>query len=83
MTVKNIVSVGIDRNDDEKGNLAIKDYTVDEIITDTAKMQEILDMFQNSYKNPVWHYDGTNEVYDEYIFLDKDGNAHSSVLLQH
>ncbi|MBR4723607.1 MAG: ABC transporter permease [Clostridia bacterium] len=83
MTVKNIVSVGIDRNDDEKGNLAIKDYTVDEIITDTAKMQEILDMFQNSYKNPVWHYDGTNEVYDEYIFLDKDGTAHSSVLLQH
>ncbi len=82
MTVENIISVGIDKNDDEKGNLTLKNYTVDEIITEPAKMQEILDTLQNSYKNPYWNYDDIKEVYDEYIFLDKSGNTHSFVQLQ-
>lgn len=82
MTVKSIVSVGIDRNDDEKGTLKLKNDTVDEIITDPAKMQEILDMFHNSYKTPDWHNDGQKEAYDEYIFLDKSGDTHGFVLSQ-
>ena len=81
MTVQNIYSIGIDRNDDEKGELKITDYTVDEIITEPEKMQEILDTLQNAYKDPVWHRDGTEDTYDEYIFLDKSGDVHTFVLL--
>ena len=82
MTVKNFEALGIDRNDDGKGELAIKDYNVDEIITDPQKMQEILDNFQTSYRNPVWSYGNMEQIYDEYIFLDKYGETHSFVLLQ-
>lgn len=76
MTVKNIQSVGIDINDDEKGDLKLNDDTVDEIITDPLKMQDILYEIQTSYLNPEWHYDDSEEHYDEYIFLDKSGNSH-------
>ncbi len=82
MTVKNIESLGIDRNDDNKGSLTLKDDTVDEIITDPEKMQEILDTLQTTYRNPVWYNQGENEIYDEYLFLDKQGDIHTFVLYQ-
>ena len=82
MTVKNIDAVGIDKNDDGKGELKIKDYNVDEIITDQQKMQEILDDLHTSYRNPVWYYEDMKQVYDEYIFIDKKGDTHSFVKLQ-
>ncbi len=82
MTVKNISAVGIDKNDDGKGGLSVKDYNVDEIITDPQKMQEILDSLQTAYRKPVWYRDGMEQIYDEYIFLDKNGDTHCFVLLQ-
>lgn len=76
MTVKNIVSVGIDRNDDEKGSLKLKDDVVDEIITDPEKMQEILDSLLTGYRHPeVLEY----ADYDEYIFLDDSDMTHNSM----
>ena len=79
MTVRNITAVGIDRDDDEKGSLTIEDYTVDEIITEPEKMQEILDTLQSSYKEPIGYTDDNNQLYDEYIFLDNYGNTHCFV----
>ena len=79
MTVKNITSIGIDRLDDEKGSLTLKDYTVDEVITEPKKMQEILDMLHLQYRNPLWN-DDKNQDYDEYIFLDNNGETHNFVL---
>jgi len=72
MTVNNIASVGIDKNNDNQGNLKLNDFIVDEIIDDPEKMQEILYTYQTSYKNPI-RYDGTKVIYDEYIFLSKFG----------
>lgn len=82
MTVKNIDAVGIDRSDDEKGGLVLKDYNVDEIITEPKEMQEILNGLQNAYKKPVWYKENINQVYDQYIFLDNRGETHSFVILQ-
>lgn len=82
MTVKNIDAIGIDRNDDNKGGQILKDYQVDEIITEAEEMQEILDNLQNAYKKPVWYQDNINQVYDEYIFLDNRGETHFFTLFQ-
>ncbi|MBR4720663.1 MAG: hypothetical protein IK057_02750 [Clostridia bacterium] len=82
MTAKHIASVGIDRADDDKGDLAIGDYRVDEIITEPEKIRETLDMIFNSYKNPVWYEDGAEDAYDEYIFLDVFGDTHTFGLLR-
>lgn len=76
MTVKYIDAVGIDRNDDEKGEFTLKDYTVDEIITEPQEMQDILDSIQTSYRNPEWVPYDTEQIFDEYIFLDNFGNTH-------
>ena len=82
MTVRNITAVGIDRDGDNKGEFRLKDYNVDEIITEREKMQEILTTLQTAYKNPTFYSDDREYIYDEYIFLDNSDTAHTFSLLK-